>query len=72
MFSHVSMISHSLDTVEYPVLHSHLKSAGISGKTWQLIRNWKQIPSSLSVSTTSSLLHLMSTVVLVSVLSFYL
>lgn len=46
MFSHVSMISHSLDTVEYPVLLSHLKSAGISGKTWQLIRNWYANPKS--------------------------
>ena len=36
----------AFDTVKYPVLLSHLKSAGISGKTWQLIRNWYTNPKS--------------------------
>ena len=30
----------AFDTVEYPVLLSHLKDSGISGKTWRLIKHW--------------------------------
>ena len=30
----------AFDTVEYPVLLSHLKNSGISGKTWRLIKQW--------------------------------
>ena len=28
------------DTVEYPVLLSHLKNAGVTGKAWRLIKQW--------------------------------
>ena len=30
----------AFDTDEYPVLLSHLKKAGVSGKAWRLIKDW--------------------------------
>ena len=33
-------LASAFDTVEYPVLLSHLKDSGISGKTWRLIKHW--------------------------------
>ena len=33
-------LASAFDTVEYPVLLSYLKKAGISGKTWHLIKDW--------------------------------
>ena len=33
-------LASAFDTVEYPVLLSHLKNSGISGKTWRLIKDW--------------------------------
>ena len=33
-------LSSAFDTVEYPVLFSHLKRAGVSGKAWRLIKDW--------------------------------
>ena len=33
-------LSSAFDTVEYPVLLSHLKTAGVSGKAWRLIKDW--------------------------------
>ena len=33
-------LASAFDTVEYPVLFSHLKKAGVSGKAWRLIKDW--------------------------------
>ena len=33
-------LASAFDTVEYPVLLSHLKKTGVSGKTWRLINDW--------------------------------
>ena len=33
-------LASAFDTVEYPVLLTHLKNAGITGKTWRLIKDW--------------------------------
>ena len=30
----------AINTIEYPVLLSHLKKAGVSGKAWRLIKDW--------------------------------
>ena len=35
------------DSVEFPVLLSHLFSAGINGKSWRLIKSWYHSPTSL-------------------------
>ena len=39
-------LASAFDTVEYPVLLSHLKRAGITGKAWRLIRQWYKDPES--------------------------
>ena len=33
-------LASAFDTVEYPVLLSHLKKEGVSGKAWHLIKDW--------------------------------
>ena len=54
-------LASAFDTVEYPVLLSHLKNAGVSGKAWRLIKDWytnvsssvkvgRQVSASFSVS----------------------
>ena len=39
-------LASAFDTVEYPVLLSHLMDAGITGKTWRLIKPWYTNPKS--------------------------
>ena len=39
-------LASAFDSVEYPVLLSHLKSAGVTGKTWRLIKQWYDNPRS--------------------------
>ena len=39
-------LASAFDTVEYPVLLSHLKRAGITGKAWRLIKQWYTDPKS--------------------------
>ena len=44
-------LASAFDTVEYPVLLSHLKSAGVTGKAWRLIKQWYQnLKSSVRVN----------------------
>ena len=40
MYSCFYDLASAFDTVEYPVLLSHLKNSGILGKTWRLIKDW--------------------------------
>ncbi len=30
----------AFDSVEYPVLLTRLREAGVAGRTWQIIRDW--------------------------------
>ena len=64
-------LASAFDTVEYPVLLSHLKSAGVTGKAWRLIKQWYTNPmSSVRVcGTVSSQFHIQRGVRQVSVLS---
>jgi len=64
-------LTSAFDTVEYPVLLSHLKSAGVTGKAWRLIKQWYTNPmSSVRVcSTVSSQFHIQRGVRQGSVLS---
>ena len=39
-------LASAFDTVEYPVLLSHLKRAGVTGKSWRLIKQWYKDPHS--------------------------
>ena len=39
-------LASAFDSVEYPVLLSHLKSAGVTGKAWRLIKQWYTNPTS--------------------------
>ena len=39
-------IEKAFDSIEFPVLLSHLQSIGISGKSWQLIKSWYDSPTS--------------------------
>ena len=48
-------LASAFDTVEYPVLLSHLKNAGVTGKAWRLIKQWYNNPkSSVRVNKTIS------------------
>lgn len=53
-------LASAFDSVEYPVLLSHLKNAGVTGKAWRLIKQWYTNPmSSVRVcSTVSSQFHI--------------
>ena len=45
-------LASAFDTIEYPVLLSHLKKAGVSGKAWCLIKDWyTNITSSVRVGS---------------------
>ena len=39
-------IEKAFDSIEFPVLLSHLQSIGISGKSWRLIKSWYDSPTS--------------------------
>ena len=39
-------IEKAFDSVEFPILLSHLYSAGINGKMWRLVKSWYQSPTS--------------------------
>ena len=39
-------IEKAFDSVEFPILLSHLCSLGINGKTWRLIKSWYSSPTS--------------------------
>ena len=48
-------LASAFDTVEYPVLLSHLKRAGVSGKAWRLIKDWyTNVSSSVRVGRQAS------------------
>ena len=43
-------LASAFDTVEYSVLLSHLKNAGVSGKAWRLVKDWyTNVSSSVKV-----------------------
>ena len=46
MYSCFYDLASAFDSVEYPVLLSHLKSAGVTGKAWRLIKQWYTNPTS--------------------------
>ena len=71
MYSCFYDLASAFDTVEYPVLLSHLKSAGVTGKAWRLIKQWYTNPmSSVRVcGTVSSQFHIQRGVRQGSVLS---
>ena len=45
MYSCFYDLASAFDTVEYPVLLSHVKSAGVTGKAWRLIKQWYTNPT---------------------------